>query len=156
MLTISVMMVVGWFTSTMTSSTTKSPYKATQFLFKYMKKKWWPTRFSDGSRGLSKNQENARKQDEWPTQFQPLPRALRNIFQKVVSHRSFRIVSRTFSKIVFHRNFLEGCCPLDDVIVLVAHLTTIIRQSGVEYWNLDFLQSFFVFSFCVFFLLFRK
>ena len=33
------MMILGWVTQHMMSSTTKLPYKATQFLFKYMKKK---------------------------------------------------------------------------------------------------------------------
>ena len=36
------MMIVGWATNTMTSSTMKLPYKATQFLFKYMKKSGGP------------------------------------------------------------------------------------------------------------------
>ena len=102
---IRLMMIVGWATKTMMSSMMKLPYKTMQFLFKYMKK-WWPIWFSDGSCGLSKNQSDCRKMQENRTSGQPdfsrLPRALRNIFEKVVSHRFFRIVSRTFWKIVFY------------------------------------------------------
>ena len=58
------MMIVGWTTRHMTSSTTKLPYKAAEFLFKYMKKKWWSSQFSERSRGLSKNQSDCRKMQE--------------------------------------------------------------------------------------------